>query len=96
VAWVAIARLGAVEVPRSPALRGESLAYPLREIGVRLVMSGGRHVSTLSHVVERNEPKLGLALIDDDFVPDSVGSRHCLMRDVPGRATAREGVGPPS
>jgi crotonobetaine/carnitine-CoA ligase len=81
VVWVAIARLGAVEVPISPALRGESLAHPLRAAGVRLVVSSGRHLPTLSSVVETIEPSVRLALIDD-ISPD------------PGRATPQEDVAP--
>jgi len=82
VVWVALARLGAVEVPISPALRGESLAHPLRAAGVRLVVSSGRHLPTLSSVVETIEPRVRLAMIDDDVSPD------------PGPATPQENVAP--
>lgn len=82
VAWVAIARLGAVEVPISPAMRGESLAHPLRAAGVRLVVSSGHHLPTLTSVVETIEPRVRLTMIDDVVSLDS------------GSATPQEAVAP--
>jgi crotonobetaine/carnitine-CoA ligase len=86
VAWVAVARLGAVEVPVSPALRGESMAHPLRTAGVRLVVSSGRFLSTTSAAVEMLAPSVRLALVDDTFAPGSAGGAHGLLAHVPAAA----------
>ncbi|MDF2443981.1 MAG: carnitine-CoA ligase [Subtercola sp.] len=60
VMWVALARLGATEVPLNPAFRGESLAYPLTKTGCRVLVTSAAHVDevvavrdsvdTLTHV----------------------------------------------
>lgn len=93
VAWVAIACLGAVEVPINPALRGESLAHPMRAAGVRLVVSSGRFLPTVTPVIDEIERQGRLALVDDRFACDSPRGQHVMLRDDPGDAAHAEEIG---
>jgi carnitine-CoA ligase len=64
-AWVALARLHAVEVPISPALRGESLAFPLRVTGCEVLMTSGRFLAAVQTVLDSLPSLRSVVLVDD-------------------------------
>lgn len=91
VAWVALARLGAVEVPLNPALRGASLAHPLRTTQTRLVLTSGRFLDTVREAVALLDPGVVIALVDDgndQYAPSAVR----IAELTPAVPTARRSV----
>ena len=64
-AWVALARLHAVEVPVNPALRGESLAFPLRVTGCEVLVTTGRFLAAVNTVTGSLPALRRVVLVDD-------------------------------
>jgi carnitine-CoA ligase len=76
VAWIALARLGVVEVPVSTSLRGDLLAHQLRTAGCELVITTA-HWSARFDEIAIDVPTLrGMITIDDGPAGDHRLARH--------------------
>ena len=88
-AWVALARLHAVEVPINPALRGESLAFPLRVTGCEVLVTSGRFLATVKTVLDSLSSLRSVILVDDSHEvsgPNTV-SYSSLLEPAPASAS---------
>jgi carnitine-CoA ligase len=65
-AWIALARLRAVEVPLSVALRGESLAFPLRMCSCDVLITSGRFLGDFELALRSIPSPPRIVLVDDD------------------------------
>jgi crotonobetaine/carnitine-CoA ligase len=64
-AWIALARLRCIEVPLSTALRGESLAFPLRQARCAVLITTGRLFDELRLALPSTTRLRHVVLVDD-------------------------------
>jgi len=52
LSWIALAKLGAIEVPVNPAYRGQMLAHVVNASGASLLIADGDHLEALGRVID--------------------------------------------
>jgi crotonobetaine/carnitine-CoA ligase len=94
-AWLAVAWLGATEVPANTMYRGEMLRYLVENSGARTLVISERFLPQLTDVAPQL-PQLAMVVVPDtDDVPDGLGARMVTRRELFADATpADDLVGP--
>jgi crotonobetaine/carnitine-CoA ligase len=64
ITWIALARLGVVEVPVSTSLRGDLLAHQLRTAGCELVVTTGEWAARFDEIAPQVPALRGVVTID--------------------------------
>jgi crotonobetaine/carnitine-CoA ligase len=97
-AWVALARLRVVEVPVNPALRGESLAFPLRMTGCEVLVTSGRFLAAVNTVTGSLPALRRVVLVDDGHEVTGAGTvpYSVLLEPAPSAASSDRLDEPPS
>lgn len=88
VTWVALSRLGAVEVPLNPAFRGDSLAYPLNATTCRALITSAPHlhqVAAVQESVDSLERVLVAELLADTPLRAGVTDLDSALQEIPRR-----------